>query len=86
MILSVSRRTDIPAFYADWFFNRIQERFVYVRNPMNRHQISKIDLSPNLIDCIVFWSKNPRPMLNRLYLLDKYMYYLQLIHIIQELN
>lgn len=77
MILSVSRRTDIPAFYADWFFNRIQDGFVYVRNPMNRHQISQINLSPNLIDCIVFWSKNPRPMLNRLYLLDKYMYYFQ---------
>lgn len=77
MILSVSRRTDIPAFYADWFFNRIQEGFVLVRNPMNRHQISKINLSPNLIDCIVFWSKNPRPMLDRLSLLDKYMYYFQ---------
>lgn len=77
MILSVSRRTDIPAFYADWFFNRIQEGFVYVRNPMNRHQISKINLSPNLIDCIVFWSKNPKPMLDRLKLIDKYMYYFQ---------
>lgn len=77
MILSVSRRTDIPAFYADWFFNRIREGFVFVRNPMNRHQISKINLSPSLIDCIVFWSKNPRPMLDRLNLLDKYMYYFQ---------
>lgn len=44
---------------------------------MNRHQISKINLSPSLIDCIVFWSKNPRPMLNRLDLLEKYMYYFQ---------
>ena len=40
MILSVSRRTDIPAFYADWFFNRIKEGFLYVRNPMNIHQVS----------------------------------------------
>lgn len=77
MILSVSRRTDIPAFYSEWFFNRIKDGFVYVRNPMNRHQISKIKLSPALIDCIVFWSKNPSPMLNKLDLLKDYMYYFQ---------
>ena len=39
MILSVSRRTDIPAFYSDWFYNRIREGQVCVRNPMNRHQV-----------------------------------------------
>lgn len=77
MILSVSRRTDMPAFYSKWFFNRIKEGFVYVRNPMNIHQISKIELSPKLIDCIVFWSKNPKPMLPHLDLLKDYMYYFQ---------
>lgn len=77
MILSVSRRTDIPAFYSEWFFNRIKEGFVYVRNPMNIHQVSWIKLSPDVIDCIVFWSKNPRPMLNRLHELEGYMYYFQ---------
>lgn len=77
MILSVSRRTDIPAFYSDWFFNRLKEGFVYVRNPMNIHQVSKITLSPEVIDCIVFWSKNPRPMLMRLDELKNYMYYFQ---------
>lgn len=77
MILSVSRRTDIPAFYSDWFFNRIREGFVYVRNPMNIHQVSRIKLSPDVIDCIVFWSKNPRPMLSRLDELQPYMYYFQ---------
>lgn len=77
MILSVSRRTDIPAFYSDWFFNRLREGFVYVRNPMNIHQVSKITLSPDVIDCIVFWSKNPRPMLSRLDELENYMYYFQ---------
>jgi hypothetical protein len=77
MILSVSRRTDIPAFYSEWFFNRLREGFVYVRNPMNIHQVSKIVLSPNVIDCIVFWSKNPRPMLSRLDELKDYMYYFQ---------
>lgn len=77
MILSVSRRTDIPAFYSDWFYNRIREGYVCVRNPMNRHQVSKIRLSPEVIDCIVFWSKNPAPMLPRLGELADYMYYFQ---------
>ena len=77
MILSVSRRTDIPAFYSEWFFNRLREGFVYVRNPMNIHQVSKIVLSPEVIDCIVFWSKNPSPMLPRLDELKDYMYYFQ---------
>lgn len=77
MILSVSRRTDIPAFYSEWFFNRLKEGFLYVRNPMNIHQVSKVNLSPDVIDCIVFWSKNPRPMLNRLDELKDYNYYFQ---------
>ena len=77
MILSVSRRTDIPAFYSEWFYNRIKEGYVYVRNPMNIHQVSKINLSPDVIDCIVFWSKNPRPMLRRLDELKDYLYYFQ---------
>ena len=58
MILSVSRRTDIPAFYSEWFFNRLKEGFVMVRNPMNPHQVSRVDISPKNIDCIVFWSKD----------------------------
>ena len=77
MILSVSRRTDIPAFYSEWFYNRLKEGFVYVRNPMNIHQVSKVMLSPEVVDCIVFWSKNPRPMLARLDELKDYMYYFQ---------
>lgn len=44
MILSVSRRTDIPNYYSEWFYNRIKEGFLYVRNPMNAHQISEIKL------------------------------------------
>lgn len=77
MILSVSRRTDIPNYYSDWFFNRIREGYLYVRNPMNFHQVSKISLSPELVDCIVFWTKNPAPMLDRLGELEKYHYYFQ---------
>lgn len=77
MILSVSRRTDIPNYYSDWFYNRIKEGFVYVRNPMNAHQISRINLSPEVVDCIVFWTKNPANMLARLEELREYPYYFQ---------
>ena len=77
MILSVSRRTDIPTYYSDWFFNRIKEGFLCVRNPMNPHQVSKIMITPDLVDCIVFWTKNPEPMLSRLDELKEYRYYFQ---------
>ncbi|HIU24869.1 MAG TPA: DUF1848 family protein, partial [Candidatus Copromorpha excrementigallinarum] len=77
MIISASRRTDIPAYYSEWFFNRLKEKYVLVRNPVNIHQISKIDLSPEVVDGIVFWTKNPTPMLNRLEELEKYNFYFQ---------
>jgi len=77
MVLSVSRRSDISNYYSDWFYNRIKEGYVYVRNPRNRHQISKICLSPDTIDCIVFWTKNPKPMMSRLDELSEFLYYFQ---------
>lgn len=77
MILSVSRRTDIPAFYSDWFYQRVKEGFAYVRNPMNIHQISKVAINTDVVDCIVFWTKNPKPMLSRLDELKQFNYYFQ---------
>ena len=77
MILSVSRRTDIPNYYSQWFYNRIKEGFVYVRNPMNAHQVSRIEITPDVVDCIVFWTKNPEPMMERLEELSAYHYYFQ---------
>ncbi|MHB9293095.1 hypothetical protein Holit_02214 [Hollandina sp. SP2] len=77
MIISVSRRTDIPAYYAAWFFNRIREGFVSVRNPFYSHQVSKVFISPDRVDAFVFWSKNPKPMLNHLQLIKAYPYYFQ---------
>lgn len=77
MILSVSRRTDIPRFYSDWFFERIKEGFLYVRNPMNSRQISRIDLSPEQVELIVFWTKDPSPILVRLPELNDIPCYLQ---------
>lgn len=77
MILSVSRRTDIPNYYSEWFFNRLKDGFLYVRNPMNFHQISEIKISSDVVDCIVFWTKNPLPMMERLDELEAYNYYFQ---------
>ncbi len=77
MIISASRRTDIPAFYTEWFFRRLREGYVLVRNPMNYHQVSKVALHPEVVDGIVFWTKNPEPMLNRLDRLEGYEYYFQ---------
>ena len=77
MIISASRRTDIPTYYSEWFINRVRDGYLYVRNPMNIHQISKITLSPNVIDGIVFWTKNPIPMMQYLDELNNYAYYFQ---------
>lgn len=77
MILSASRRTDLPNYYPDWFYERIKEGSLCVRNPFRPHQVSKIDLSPEIVDCIVFWTKNPENMLPRLNELDAYKYYFQ---------
>ena len=70
MIVSASRRTDIPAFYPDWFYRRLEEKYVYVRNPMNPRQVSELRLDRDAVDCFVFWTKNPAPMMERLSMLD----------------
>lgn len=57
MIISASRRTDIPTYYSEWLFNRLKEEYVLVRNPMNIHQIGQISLSPDAVDGIVFLDK-----------------------------
>ncbi len=77
VIISASRRTDIPACYSEWFFERMNEGYVYVRNPMNTRQIGKISLSPSVVDGIVFWTKNPLPMIKRIDELKDRVYYFQ---------
>lgn len=79
MIISASRRTDIPSYYSEWLLNRFREGFVLTRNPMNHGQISRVPLSLQLIDCIVFWTKDPGNILERLQELDRmgYPYYFQ---------
>ena len=63
MIINTGMRTDIPAFYSEWLMNRIREGFVYVRNPYYRLQVSKYSLSPDVVDCLAFCTKNPYPMI-----------------------
>ena len=75
MIISASRRTDIPACYADWFIRRLSEGFVFVRNPMRYHSIGKIALTPDVVDGVVLWTKNPLPLMGRLDALRDYAFY-----------
>mgnify|MGYP004540663197 CR=1 FL=1 len=69
MILNVSARTDIVAFYSDWFINRYKEGFVDVRNPFNPKLVSRIYFDD--VDLILFCTKNPIPILNKIKLIDK---------------
>lgn len=79
MIVSASRRTDIPAFYAPWFMNRIRAGYCTVPNPFNNRQVSTISLRPEDVDVIVFWTRNPRPLFGKLAELDArgFRYYFQ---------
>ena len=72
MIINTGQRTDIPAFYADWFVNRLKAGFVLVRNPYNPRSVTRYRLSPEVVDLIGFCTKNPAPMLPHLDLLRPY--------------
>ena len=79
MIISVSRRTDIPAFYTEWFLKRMDEQYCTMVNPFNRNQVSYISLKPQDVDAMVFWTKNARPLMPHLDSLTQrgYNYYFQ---------
>ncbi len=79
MIISASRRTDIPAFYAEWMIRRLREGYCTVPNPLNRNQVSRISLEPDDVEAIVFWTRNPAPLIPYLAELDSrgYRYYFQ---------
>lgn len=66
MIINTGQRTDIPAFYSEWFFRRIREKYVLVRNPYYEEQVTRYRLDPDVVDLISFCTKNPAPMLPRL--------------------
>lgn len=77
MIISASRRTDIPAFFGEWFMKRINEGYFYRVNPFNTKQVSAFRLSPEDVEVIVFWTKNPGPFIKYLDKLEQkgYRYY-----------
>lgn len=69
MILNVSGRTDIVAFYTPWFMNRYKEGYLDVRNPFNSKLVSRINFSN--VDLILFCTKNPLPIIDRIKEIDK---------------
>ncbi len=71
MILNTGTRTDIPAFFHKWFLNRIDDGFVCSRNPYNG-EIYKYDINCEVVDCICFCSKNPRPLVRHLDIIEDF--------------
>ncbi|MBQ6813201.1 MAG: DUF1848 domain-containing protein [Methanobrevibacter sp.] len=75
MIINTGLRTDIPGFFSKWFFNRIEEEYVCVRNPYNRKQVFSYRLKPELVDCLMFCTKNPKPMISNLDMISDFNQY-----------
>ena len=71
-IVTVSRRTDIPAYFADWFRSRLELGYCFYPNPHSQKPV-QMDLSPEKVKAFVFWSRNPKPLLKHLdFIDDKY--------------
>ena len=75
MIINTGQRTDIPAFYSEWFVNRLKAGFVLARNPYNPQRITRYRLTPDVVDVIGFCTKNPAPMLPHMDLLRPFGQY-----------
>ncbi|MDR3275812.1 MAG: DUF1848 domain-containing protein [Treponema sp.] len=78
MVISVSRRCDIPRFRFDWFLERLDAGFVEVANPYNTAQVRRVSLQPGDVDALAFWTRDPRPILAHAAELETrgYRYYL----------
>ena len=72
-IISVSRRTDIPAFYGEWFMQRLKDGFAGVVNPFGGAKYL-VPLKPEDVTCLVFWSKNFSPLIENLKIIDRIGY------------
>ena len=72
MILNTGSRTDIPAFFSEWFYQRLREGFVLVRNPYFPERVTRYRISPDVVDAIVFCTKNPAPMFDEFELLSPF--------------
>jgi hypothetical protein len=66
MIITASRRTDIPAFYSEWFMNRVRDGYALVPNPLYPESVSRVSLVPGDVSAIIFCTKNPGPMIGSL--------------------
>ena len=73
MILNISGRTDIVAFYSDWLINRLNEGYIDVRNPFNPKMVSRIMMKD--VDLLFFCTKNPIPILDKLSNIKKKVYF-----------
>jgi len=71
LIVSASRRSDVPAFFGGWFLNRVREGWALAVNPFNPGQSRRVSLAPRQVAALVFWTKNPGPFLPRLGELDQ---------------
>lgn len=66
MIINTGSRTDTVQYYSDWLLKRFDEGFVFSRNPLFPNKVTRYELNPDVLDCVVFCSKNYEPILNRL--------------------
>lgn len=72
-IISCSRRTDLPAFYAPWFINRLRAGYCHTTNPFGG-QVYRVSLRPEDVVAIIFWTRNPAPLFPYLDELDGHGY------------
>ena len=70
MIVCASRRTDIPALYSSWLLNRLEAGYAMTPHPRKPKNLWSVSLSPEHVDCLVFWTKNPAPMLDKLHSIE----------------
>ena len=78
MIINTGSRTDTVQYYSDWLLKRFEEGFVYSRNPMFQNKVTKYELDPKVLDCVLFCSKNYKPILDTLTeITDKFNTYFQ---------
>lgn len=76
MIVNTGGRTDTVQYYTDWLLRRFAEGYVMVRNPLFPDKVSRYELTPDVVDCVVFCSKNYQPILPRLHeITDKFNTY-----------
>ena len=79
MIINTGSRTDTVQYYSEWLLKRFQEGFVYSRNPLFLNKVTKYELNPEVVDCVIFCSKNYEPILERLHEItdrfNTYFYY-----------